>query len=457
MTLEIYNTLTKRKDPFRPRDPDHVQMFVCGPTVYDLSHIGHARTYTHFDFIARYLRQQGFGVHYLQNVTDVDDKIIRRANEMAVDPRQLAEKYEELYREDMEALRNTSVDTYARAHDYIDAIIDQIQRLIERGHAYELSDEWYFDLSSFPRYGRLSGRTEIQPEDSVARIDESPKKRHPGDFALWKSRQPGEPYWSTALGEGRPGWHIEDTAITESFFDPRYDLHGGAVDLIFPHHEAEIAQMEAASGMEPLARYWVHAGLVRQDGSKMSKSEGNFLTIRDALKQFDFRTLRFSFLSNHYRSPMEFSTEVLHQARRARRRVENFARSADGRHTESEGSQTAVREARSEFFDRLEDDFDTPGALGVLFNLIRASNRSDDVPGLTTLSFLDEVEELFVTFKLEQEPLEDDAVRDKITEREHLRASGHYEQADAIREALESRGILLEDTPEGTRWRRTGE
>lgn len=253
MPIKVHNTLTGRTEEFRPEREPEVRMFVCGPTVYGPSHVGHAKTYTQFDFIARYLEARGYTVTYLQNVTDVDDKIIRRAREEGTRPEEIADLFEKQYLEDMAALGNTRVDVHARAHDHIDAIVDQIKRLIERGHAYRLDDGWYFDLASFPAYGKLSGRTDLRPEDSVSRIDDHATKRNPGDFALWKGRKDGEPFWETELGPGRPGWHIEDTAITETFFGPSYDLHGGAVDLVFPHHEAEVAQMEAASGIEPLA------------------------------------------------------------------------------------------------------------------------------------------------------------------------------------------------------------
>lgn len=304
MAIALYNTLTRRVEPLEPMTPGVVRMFVCGPTVYDLAHVGHAKTYTQFDFLARYLRARGFEVTYAQNITDIDDKIIRRAAESGRDPRDLAAEFEDAYRQDMATLGNTSVDVYARALDHIDEIVAQVQALIERGHAYQLDDGWYFDLSTFSGYGKLSGRTEVAEEDSVARIDENDAKRNRGDFALWKARKPGEPFWDTPLGPGRPGWHIEDTAITEALFGPQYDLHGGAVDLIFPHHEAEIAQMEAASGKEPLVRHWVHTGLLRVDGAKMSKSSGNFLTIRDALAMGDYRTLRYAFLWPPRRRPL---------------------------------------------------------------------------------------------------------------------------------------------------------
>ncbi len=429
-----------------------VKMFVCGPTVYDYGHIGHAKTYTQFDFIARCLRKRGLAVTYAQNVTDVDDKIIRRAGELGVEPRDLAARFEQAFREDMEALHNRSVDVYARAHDHIDDIVAQVQTLIDRGNAYQLDDGWYFDLSTFPEYGKLSGRTDVEPEDSLARIDEHGHKRNPGDFALWKARKPGEPYWDTPLGQGRPGWHIEDTAITEALFGPQYDLHGGAVDLIFPHHEAEIAQMEAASGQGPLARYWLHTGLLRVGGVKMGKSIGNFMTIREALALTDYRTLRFAFLSQHYRSSMELTDDALSQARAARRRMENFSRLIDADAVESPEGRELAAATRQRFFDRLDDDFDTPAALAAMFDFVREWNRREETPGKEARRLLDEVDELFDAFDFDHGAVDKAEVDAALEQRKRLRTERKFAEADAIRDDLQRQGIVIEDTPEGTRW-----
>ncbi|WP_165362518.1 cysteine--tRNA ligase [Promicromonospora panici] len=452
MAISLYNTLTRRVEPLEPMTPGVVRMFVCGPTVYDLAHVGHAKTYTQFDFLARYLRARGLEVTYAQNITDVDDKIIRRAAESGRDPRDLAAEFEDAYQQDMAALGNTSVDVYARAHDHIDEIVAQVRTLVDRGHAYQLDDGWYFDLSTFPGYGKLSGRTEVAEEDSVARIDENDAKRNRGDFALWKARKPGEPFWDSPLGPGRPGWHIEDTAITEALFGPQYDLHGGAVDLIFPHHEAEVAQMEAASGKEPLVRHWVHTGLLRVDGAKMSKSSGNFLTVRDALAMTDYRTLRYAFLSQHYRSSMELSATVLDQARGARRRVENFARQVDESVDESAAAVDAADATWATILERLDDDLDTPAALAALFEYIRELNRSDLSPGPSAEHLLRRVNDLFDAFDLDVHTVDDAEIEAALARRAELRSARDFAGADQIRNALISKGVVIEDSADGTRW-----
>ena len=461
MVLQLYNSLTRRKDVFTPMRPGVVRMFVCGPTVYDLSHVGHAKTYTNFDFVARYLRFCGYDVTYAQNITDVDDKVIGRARDRRVTPTDSAERFEREYRRDMAALHNTGVDVYARATDYVDQVVRQIRRLIDRGHAYRLDDGWYFDLSTFPGYGKLSGRRGVLPGDSLNRIDEYHAKHQRGDFVLWKARKPDEPFWPSELGPGRPGWHIEDTAITEALFGPQYDLHGGAVDLMFPHHEAEIAQMESVSGLEPLARHWMHVGLLRIDGAKMAKSSGNSVTIRDALARSDFRTLRFAFLSQHYRSSIDLTDARLEEAGRARRRVENFARSVDRHGTETDASRTLAETARSGIFRRLDDDLDAPGALATLFDFIREQNRTGVRPGATAWQLLMDLDSLFDSFELDPgeghdaEFVDAAVVEAAVARRRRMRTQGRFDEADSIRTELLKLGVLVEDRGDETRWRRT--
>ena len=453
MGLRVYSTLTRTVEDFAPANPGLVRMFVCGPTVYENSHAGHAKTYTQFDFIARCLSRR-YTVQYLQNITDVDDKIIAKAAAAGVDPRKIADTYEAAYQDDMRWLGNTSVTDTARAHDFIPEIVSQVQRLVAAGAAYELDDGWYFDLSSFPDYGKLSGRMTAAPEDSVARIDENAGKRNAGDFALWKRAKPGEPSWDTDLGPGRPGWHIEDTAITEKFFGPQYDLHGGAIDLIFPHHEAEISQMEKISGLVPLARYWMHTGLLRVDGAKMAKSSGNFTTVKELRDRWDHRTLRYAFLSHHYRSSMELSEELFESAQASRKRVESLFRRADPASPSSAAAGREVAAARESFFGRLDDDFDAPGALAVLFGLVRSLNKIDDGIGSDARSFLLEADALFGSFDLHAagDDGEDEQVNELIRQRNQMRTERRFEKADEIRDNLAEKGIVIEDTADGTRW-----
>jgi len=374
VAIQIYNTLTKTVEPLNPIVPGKISFFVCGPTVYDHAHLGHGKTYTQFDFIVKYMRYRGYEVTYLQNITDIDDKIIARAAKEGTSPSQVAHTYQESYLQDMKALHNTSVDIYARAHDHIRDIVRQIQALANQGIAYKISDGYYFDMSRFKDYGQLSGRTHLEHNDAVSRIDDHKEKRNPGDFCLWKFRKESEPYWASELGEGRTGWHVEDTAITEHYFGPQYDLHGGAIDLIFPHHEAEIAIMEMVSRKKPLVRHWIHTGFLNLKSEKMSKSLGNFVTIKQALSHTNYRVLRYIFISSHYKSMLDFAPEMLDQARGALDRIQVFLKTidpeADDIHLES-----CVNKAREAILSHLDHNFDTPQAFAVLFDFIREVNK----------------------------------------------------------------------------------
>jgi cysteinyl-tRNA synthetase len=455
MGIVVWNTLNRRKEPLQPLQPPRLQLFVCGPTVYDAAHLGHAKTYTQFDLIARYLRWRGHEVTYLQNITDIDDKIIARAAERGISTDELAREQEALFLADMEALGNDSVDEFARASDFIPQIVSQVERLLESGHAYELPDGYYFDIESFPEYGKLAHRRKLGPEDAVSRVDENPLKRHPGDFALWKRRKPGEPFWETPLGEGRPGWHIEDTAITEAFFGMQYDLHGGAVDLIFPHHEAEIAQMEAISGREPLARYWLHTGFLTLREEKMSKSLGNFFTIRDILATTEPRVLRFFLLSHHYRSAVEFHDELLVNAAAALKRIDNFHLRLPEEEDDSEPSPE-VEAAREAMLAALDDDFDTPAALAALYEFIREQHRREQpAPGSRRL--LEDFDAIFGVLAGAEAAAggsEDEQIQHEVDERERLRGERRFEEADEIRDRLAAIDIVIEDTAGGVRWHR---
>ena len=442
MAIKLHNTLSGKVEEFQPIKPNEVKMFVCGPTVYDYSHLGHAKTYTQFDFIARSFRYMGYQLKYLQNITDIDDKIIQRARDKNMEPRVLAEEYEKYYLEDMIALGNKSVDKYARAHDYIPQIVDQVKRLVAKGIAYKISDGYYFDIKQFKDYGKLSGRSFLKPGDAVSRIDENQEKKNPGDFCLWKFKKDNDPYWSTKIGEGRPGWHIEDTAITEHEFGPQYDIHGGAIDLIFPHHEAEIAQMESVSGRKPLVKYWLHTGFLNIKSEKMSKSLDNFLTIREVLdKGISPLSLRYLFLLSHYRSSTDFSWEALEAAQNAYRKLKEFV---------SMNKELGIKNKKyeNEFKNAIENDLNTPEALAVIWKLVKDESVSPADKRTTLLDF-DKVLGLDLEnneFEISDIPKE---IEQLIQERETARALGDYSKSDQLREQINKLGFIVEDTASG--------
>src|SRR6184192_3874736 len=310
--LRVYNTLTRRQDTFVPIRPSRVNMFVSGPTVWDVSHIGHGKTYVAYDIIARYLRRKGFSVFFLLNITDVDDKIINKARQLGEEPLALAKRLTKSFFKDMKDLHVESINLYANASDHIPEIIDQVAGLLKKGLAYKVEGDVYFDISKFPGYGKLSHQK--LKDLTVHRVDPDPRKKHPGDFALWKGQKPSEIFWDSPWGKGRPGWHVEDTAITLTYFGPTYDVHGGGTELIFPHHEAEIAQAEGLTGKKPLAKYWLHTGLLSISGRDMHKSLGNFIPIQEAIQKVGVEALRVLYASTHYRSPLDYTEDTLVQA-----------------------------------------------------------------------------------------------------------------------------------------------
>jgi len=457
--IKIYNTITRKKELFDPIHEKRVKMFVCGPTVYDDSHIGHARTYIVFDVIARYLKYRGFSIFYLQNITDIDDKIIKRASELGIDPISLARKFEKRYFEDMDALEVLSVNLYARATEHLPEIIKQIKTLIDKGFAYETETGVYFDESKFRDFGKLSGR---KIDDlTIHRIEPDPTKRNPGDFSLWKKRE-NKPLWDSPWGKGRPGWHIEDTAITENYFGPQYDVHGGGLDLIFPHHEAEIAQMESASGTKPMVKYWIHTGFLNVEGEKMSKSLGNFITIRKLLNEHDPEVFRFFVLSTHYRSPIDFSEDALFQSKKSLRRVlkfidiveEQFEEKIEESNQKDEEYRKKLHETKKLFLDAMDNDFNTPIALSILFNFIRDVNRDIDKK-LASKGALRDVKKLILEFgnilgldfspKDVKTDLTNDLLDIIVDVRQKLRDKKYWELSDEIRSRLKNLGIILED------------
>jgi cysteinyl-tRNA synthetase len=466
--LKVYNTLSRKKEVFRPRKGKKVNFFVCGPTVYDFSHIGHARTYIVFDAITKYLREKGYNVFYLQNITDIDDKIIKRAKEKKVSSQKLAKNFEKEYLKDMKSLTIDSVTKYARATGHIKEIILQVKRLLKKGYAYQIKDGIYFNIKKFKNYGKLSRRTVLQAEDAVSRIDESKAKRNRGDFCLWKRSKPKEPAWKSPWGLGRPGWHIEDTAITEKYFGSQYDIHGGAKDLIFPHHEAEIAQMEAISGKKPMVKYWLHSGFLTVKGRKMAKSLGNYITIRDFLRRNPPRLLRFLVIKNHYRSPIDYNEKLLSQAKKDSDRVAEFVgKLKDIISSGKQNSKTInalILKTRNKFEAAMDDDFNTPKAIAVIFDLVNkgnsfiAQNKMGSKNANDILSLFKQFDKIlginllrahYVLRLVEKLTLKDKTVLKLVKERESYRKKGQWKLADEIRKKVKKMGYWIEDTKKG--------
>jgi len=445
--IKIYNTLTRKKGVFRPLYNKNVKIFVCGITNYDHAHIGHAKTYIQFDIIVKYLRYRKFKVFYLQNITDIDDKILKRAKEVKKLPIELAHEYEKSFYEDMKSLKVDSVNKYARATDNIIEIVSQVLRLIKLGYAYKISDGYYFDLSKFKDYGKLSGRTTLEAEDSVSRIDDSREKRNKGDFCLWKFAKEGEPSWNSEIGAGRPGWHVEDTAITEKYLGSQYDIHGGSRDLIFPHHEAEIAQMESLTKM-PLVKYWMHTGFLNVQSQKMSKSLGNFITIKDALKENSPETLRLFYISTHYRSPIDFSKESLIQAKANLDRINNFLISLKQKKGKKDIT-LLLKQLKKEFIKEMDDDFNTPKALALIFTFINKVNKLNinKKSAKTIKEFFLEIDKIFGILSLEEDTPKE--IIKLAKEREKARKSKNWKLSDELRNKIKNKGYLIEDANSG--------
>lgn len=454
--IKVYSTMTRQKEELKVTN-NKIKLFVCGPTVYDYSHIGHARTYISFDVIVRYLKHEGYSVFYLQNITDIDDKIIKRAKENNEDPLELSHRFEKEYLKDMETLNVSNVNFYARATEHMNEIINQIQDLIDKGYAYDTETGVYFDVSKFEDFGKLSNRNLDDLQNTRIQIDST--KKDPKDFALWK-KQDEQPYWESPWGNGRPGWHIEDTAITEAYFGPQYDIHGGGLDLIFPHHDAEIAQMEASSGKEPLVEYWMHTGFLNVSGEKMSKSLGNFITIKELLEIVTPEVYRFFVLSTHYRSPIDFSEDTLKQAENSLKRIQNTGKIIIDKLTEDNLPEGKVLDEdlelfKEEFFNAMNNDFNTPIALSNLFDFTHKINKaisSNEVSRNTLNNIVETFKDIesILGFDI---IVGDDMVSDVsgdllniITEiREDLRSKKDWDLADKIRDELANLDIILED------------
>jgi len=459
-SIKVYNTLTGEKDTLKPLKGKKVNLFVCGPTVYDFLHIGNGRTYVLFDNFVKYLKHMGYTVFYLQNITDIDDKIIMRAREKGVEAKDLARAFEKTYLEDMKSLGVTSVNKYARATDYIRQITSQVTRLMEKGFAYQLEDGIYFEISKFKGYGKLSGRTALQAEDSVSRIDYAKDKRNRGDFCVWKYEMPGEPSWPAPFGRGRPGWHIEDTAITEKFFGPQYDIHGGAIDLVFPHHEAEITQMEALSGKKPLAKYWMHGGFLTVNGQKMAKSGGNMVPIRDFLQRYSKEQMRFWISKSLWHSPLDYSESTMIEIRSSLERIEEFLWKLKNYKSKSKTSLEDIKTIKNYInndWEALADDFNTPQAFAHVFDLIKAVNTliSQDALGnkeaKEIVKFFDQINKIFGIIneaKLKKQAIPAEVMQ-LVAQREEFRKNLEWQKADGARLEIAKYGYTIEDTQNG--------
>ena len=459
MAIKIYNTLSGTKENLSaPAKGKPVRLFVCGPTVWNYLHIGNARTYIVFDSFAKFLRSQDVKTFYLQNITDIDDKIINQAVAEHTTPALVAKKYQKIFMNNMKNLNVTAVDKYAPATKFIKEIIKQVKTLITKDYAYKINnDGYYFDLKKFPDYGQLARRTIEQAEDGVTRIDQSVNKRNAGDFCLWKFPKPGEPTWKADFGAGRPGWHIEDTAISEKFFGPQYDIHGGGADLKFPHHEAEIAQQESASGTKPMVKIWMHVGLLTFSGKKMSKSLGNFITIKEFLKNYPAEALRFLALGNHYRSPLDYSEENILAAVQALNSIKEFiiklelVSSVKNRPIKKASMIPLLEKSETAFTAALADDFNTPEALAALFNFINEANKSLWKVGFNEAKMInkwlaDKMSIFGIKLKIAKIPSK---IAKLSKKRELFRIHKQFAESDALRKEIDALGYKVEDTPLG--------
>jgi cysteinyl-tRNA synthetase len=486
MALRVYSTMTQKKEEFHPLQEGKIGMYACGVTVYDLCHIGHARSAVVFDVIYRYLRYKGYQVTYVRNFTDVDDKIIKRAQEEGVSTEEIAGKYIQEFYADMGALGMLLPTIEPKATEHIPEMIALIERLLEKGHAYAAGGDVYYAVESFPGYGKLSKRT-LDEMQAGARVEVDERKRNPLDFALWKAAKPGEPLWESPWGKGRPGWHIECSAMSQKYLGDTLDIHGGGKDLIFPHHENEIAQAEGDTG-RPFVRFWLHNGFVNIDKEKMSKSLGNFLTIKDILKEYHPEVVRFFLLSRHYRSPVDFSSQGMEEARQGLTRFyqtltgidEALAQGGEtvaGKKGSSPEETVAIQKAdefAQRFAEAMDDDFNTAVVIASLFELNHDLNHLLQKSAGHSVAILRTGRECFalageVLGIFQQDPhaflagerqrktsaltITEEEIKELIKERDAARSKKNWVRADEIRDQLASQGIILEDGPQGTVWR----
>jgi cysteinyl-tRNA synthetase len=464
LTIRLYNTLTRKKEEFKPLEEGKVKMYVCGPTVYNYIHIGNARPAIVFDTVRRYLEYRGYDVQFVSNFTDVDDKLIRAAKELGVDVPTVAQRFIQAYFEDTGALGCKKADVHPTVTDNIDTIIDFISALVEKGFAYESQGDVYYRTRKFDGYGKLSH----QPIDELkagARIDVGDKKEDALDFVLWKAAKEGEISWESPWGEGRPGWHIECSAMAKRYLGDTIDIHAGGQDLTFPHHENEIAQSEALTG-KPFAKYWMHNGYINIDNEKMSKSLGNFVLVHDIIKEQDPQVLRFFMLSVHYRHPINYNLELLQNAESALDRIKTAYENLKHRKESSTDLTDDNREwldkitgLKVQFISEMDDDFNTANGISVLFELSRQANyylMEKNTATEVIDAFLSQFEDFFsvLGLSLQEAELLDEEVEELIEKRIQARKDRNFQLADEIRDTLKEMNIILEDTPQGIRWKR---
>lgn len=455
--MQVYNTLTRKKEEFVPLEKGKIKMYLCGPTVYDLGHLGHARSAVAFDIIRKYLIYKGYKVKFVSNYTDIEDKMINRANELNIEVKELAEKIIPEYAKDYFALGINAPDIQPKATEYIPQIIKMVEGLLEKGVAYKTKDGIYFDISRFPEYGKLSNQN---PEElkSGARVKIDKNKKHPHDFVLWKKSKEGEPSWDSPFGKGRPGWHIECSAMNLAILGETIDIHAGGTDLIFPHHEDEIAQSEAFTG-KTFAKYWLHNGFIKIDNEKMSKSLGNFFTIQDILKKYDAKVVRYLLISTHYRSPINFTHELLDQAKESLQRVHDFVINLKNFSSSKKSNpqiKQLIEKTKKKLEKSMDNDFEAPQALAAIFEMIKETNLQKD--NLSTndtkniLKLLKNFDQILGVLFPEEKKLPKE-IEKLIQERENAREEKDFKKADEIRDKLQEKGIELEDTNKGTIWK----
>ncbi len=464
--MKVYNTLTNKKEEFIPITPGEVKMYVCGPTVYNFFHIGNGRTFIVFDAFRRYLEYRGYSVKFVQNFTDIDDKMIKKANEENTTVRELGDRFINEYYKDADALNIKRASINPRATEFIDEIIDFVKDLVDRGYAYEVDGDVYFSTKKFHGYGKLSGQN-LEDLQAGARISVDERKKDPMDFAVWKKQKPGEPAWESPWGLGRPGWHIECSCMAHKLLGETIDIHAGGEDLVFPHHENEIAQSEARSG-KTFANYWIHSAFINVDNRKMSKSLNNFFTAREILKNYDPDVVRLFMLSGHYRTQLNFSVDLLDSAKSSLERLYNAVGNLESLLEEANSETMSDEEKtyknnldsyRDKYIEKMDDDFNTADGISVIFDLVRDINSNIDINSSKELIkySLELIRELGQPLGILQKSTKgslEDEIEELIAQRQQARKEKNWALSDKIRDDLKSRGIVLEDTPQGVRWKK---